>query len=389
VNCPDWADEQLSSELPVIRARGEGAKLEFKSEFPKNAQDLGQTIAAFSSSGGGMILIGVSNGGDVIGIPDAQSAQGRDNLIRRIEGVCKGPVKPAVTPTVAFAVENRGFVLVVTVPRGSEPVYYCQGKPYVRHLTSSRPAEPHEVIDLIRRWRPDQLAEAADESPKKALASKLSSILSELLTLLPEIEHRNVNPWLDQIHAQLRYAAEELRSLALSDFAEQEGITKQLQDLAKEADAAANHKHYLGRESYEEFLRKLRRVEDKASTMMATVVESSEITVEWAPQAVRALRLESKHLLELASRADEMARSGLLTELQQEASQIGERILRLILLGLNHAPKLNIEALRSVGRTLHLMETQRVYLDGGASAQNILSSIEHASEELARLADSN
>lgn len=42
-------------------------------------------------------------------------------------------------------------VLAIDVPKGPEPVYYAGNVPYVRHLTSARPAEPHEVANLIRR----------------------------------------------------------------------------------------------------------------------------------------------------------------------------------------------------------------------------------------------
>src|SRR3990172_1448125 len=94
---PDWADEALSRDLPVLRSRGESQELEYKSEFPTNARDLGKEIAAFASSNTGTILIGVADSGDLIGLPECKSPEGRDQVIRRLEGISKGTVKPSIT----------------------------------------------------------------------------------------------------------------------------------------------------------------------------------------------------------------------------------------------------------------------------------------------------
>ena len=56
---PEWVDQQLSDELAVLRVRGEGQRLEYISEFPDQAGNLGKEIAAFATSNAGTILIGV------------------------------------------------------------------------------------------------------------------------------------------------------------------------------------------------------------------------------------------------------------------------------------------------------------------------------------------
>ena len=49
-----------------------------------------------------------------------------------------------------FETLRRRTVAVVQVPKGSEPVYYSRGVPYVRHGTESLPAVPSEVNVLVR-----------------------------------------------------------------------------------------------------------------------------------------------------------------------------------------------------------------------------------------------
>jgi len=139
VKVPAWADEQLLHDLPKLRVRGEGQEVEFKQEFPQQVSDLAKEIAAFATSNTGTLLIGVKDDGDLVGLGDCEEAQQREELLRRLEGICCGSLKPAVTPRVAWAMEAGRVVLVVTVPKGSEAVYYSQGiVPSSRHGFSAR-----------------------------------------------------------------------------------------------------------------------------------------------------------------------------------------------------------------------------------------------------------
>src|SRR5258705_138303 len=96
---PNWADESLSRDLPILRSRGEGQELEYMATFPSNTRELAKEIAAFATSNAGTILIGVGDSGDIVGLSSCATAEGRDQLIRRLEGISRGTVQPAVTPT--------------------------------------------------------------------------------------------------------------------------------------------------------------------------------------------------------------------------------------------------------------------------------------------------
>src|SRR5262249_38743820 len=159
---------------------GEGPRLEFKEAFPKNAGELAKEIAAFATTEGGTILLGVSSDGALVGVLGLDDPVARDQLMRRIEGVCSGTVKPAITPDARFASEGDAVVVVITVPKGTEAVYYAAHIPYVRRLTASRPAEPHEVNELVRTW----LAQRAVAPERVQSSSQTGDLLSAIGLIL-------------------------------------------------------------------------------------------------------------------------------------------------------------------------------------------------------------
>ncbi|GAF69599.1 unnamed protein product, partial [marine sediment metagenome] len=137
MSLPEWVDFQLSKDLPILRARGESQDLEYMESFPQNVRELSKEIAAFASSNQGTILIGVSDVGDLVGLENAEDFSRRDELLRRIEGVCSGTINPSITPIVKFCIEENKVVLAILVPKGSQPIYYSHHIPYVRHITQS------------------------------------------------------------------------------------------------------------------------------------------------------------------------------------------------------------------------------------------------------------
>jgi ATP-dependent DNA helicase RecG len=191
---PNWADEVLSRDLPVLRARGESQELEYKSEFPENTRDLGKEIAAFASTNTGTILIGVSDAGDLIGLHECNTPKGRDQIIGRLEGITKGTVKPSITPIAKFAVEGNAVVLVIVIPKGAQPIYYSNYTPYIRHLTQARPAEPHEIIERITEFLHNTISTSSSEESnnKSQFYSGLARVLADVLAIVDEADERQI-----------------------------------------------------------------------------------------------------------------------------------------------------------------------------------------------------
>ena len=385
MDIPVWADEQLSKDLPVLRARGENQDLEYMESFPQNVRELAKEIAAFATSNAGTILIGVSNTGDLIGLQGASSPDGRDEFLRRVEGVCRGTIKPAITPIAKFAVESDKIILVLTVPKGNQPVYYSHNVPYVRHITESRPAEPHEIIDLIRSHLATfvQTGEGDQIEARDVLLSELVRILTNVLIYADEASERNVNPWLEIWRTEFRYAASELRELAVQDVAIQEAMDKDLNQLADALDKVGTFWLYLG--CGEELSRLMEEAADLAHTLKKNRIDIIPLSEQSLHQIKSLIVSSSKKLKDLMSRADEMINSGRIEELQAEASDIGLNLLR--------ASPYNIESiatgvrndLQSVARELHLVETMRLYMDGGASFRSITDRLSKCSSRLEEL----
>jgi hypothetical protein len=119
---------------------GESDSVEFKETIPTQARDLAKELAAFATSGGGLVLIGVANDHTVVGFTDSRE---------RAEGVVQ-MVNP--TPRVHVELHRRKgkTICAMIVEQGEAPVYYVDHRPYVRDGTLSRPAKPDEVERLIR-----------------------------------------------------------------------------------------------------------------------------------------------------------------------------------------------------------------------------------------------
>ena len=91
---PNGPDAALSKELPALRSQGEGQQLEFKEDFPAQGHDLAKEVAAFASSGGGRILLGVADDVRLVGLT-APDAAARDAHVRRAQGIVSS-VRPTV-----------------------------------------------------------------------------------------------------------------------------------------------------------------------------------------------------------------------------------------------------------------------------------------------------
>lgn len=175
-----WADAGLSASLSELSSRGEGQCLEFKEMLPSQGHDIGKSIAAFASSGSGQILYGVSDNGDIIGLPKAVNAKERDVINQRISGAAKD-VKPPVNPTIKWAVYDERVVCVVSVEKGYEAIYYSNHRPIIRRGATSRPAEPGEVERaFLDRYASGAGSSATPLPSTVEIASRLQTVLARI-----------------------------------------------------------------------------------------------------------------------------------------------------------------------------------------------------------------
>jgi ATP-dependent DNA helicase RecG len=108
------------SELKAITAKGEDSRLQFKRDI-RNVDALAAEIVAFSNSEGGHILIGVTDAGELEGVPRADV--GRINQI--ISNAASQHVRSPISPmTENVAVGKGRIVIVVIIPKGIDKPYF-------------------------------------------------------------------------------------------------------------------------------------------------------------------------------------------------------------------------------------------------------------------------
>ena len=383
---PEWADEHLSRDLLVLRARGENQDLEYMESFPQNVRELAKEIAAFATSNPGTILIGVSDTGDLVGLEDALTIEGRDTLLRRIEGICRGTIKPAITPTVKFANEDEKAVLVIIIPKGSQPVYYSNHIPYIRHITESRPAEPHEIVELVRLWLPAIGLKGEDQDPLAHLISEIAPVIVDILIYADEADERNVNPWLEMWRTQFQQGAAELRELAIRDIAIEQGMSDELNELTQALDEVATFRMYLG--CWEKLSALIRQVYELASSIKHHRIDSVPLSKASLGGIKQTIVSSGRSLSSLVDRAEQMVEQGRIEEFQAKASEVGHILLRASQYNISSLQDGIDKKLQAIGRVLHLVETMRICLDGGRSLNAIIEKVKNCSSELSQIVSS-
>ena len=382
---PEWIDEALSEELPLLRDRGEGQYLEFMECYPNNGHELSREIAAFASSNTGTILIGVADDGSLTALDDVDTPEGRDRLCRRIEGVCSGNVRPAITPVVKFAQEGAAVVLAIEVARGHQPVYYSKNTPYVRHLSQSRPAEPHEVVERVSEWLARNSLESDTDDEGTRFLSSLAATLVQVLIDGGEFEKRNVNPWLENVRVQLGGAEKELRHLASEEIAVKDGLDGRLRRIADKLDSAASHRLTLGDTSWRTLSGYVADAVTEAAQLKIEYVDTVPLSADAKRDIDDMIKRSARELSDLDRRAQAMANDGRVRELQEEASRIGRQLLTASYYKKPQQDDGFVKQLREIGSGLHLIETERLYLDGGQSMQRVVEGVHDFSNRLEAL----
>jgi ATP-dependent DNA helicase RecG len=380
-----WIDQALSTRLPILRAQGEGQELEFKGELPKNAQELGREVAAFATSNAGLILVGVTDEGNLFGIPNGDRPEVRDELSRRVSGVCRAHVKPAVVPEIAFAVEDGRTVMVVSIKKGSEPVYYNNGRPYIRDHSESRPAEPHEVKYLVKSFLVSSgEVVARKDDREESFLQAIAVYASEILFFALELNDRLHNPWMRDFQDRFIATSDNLRGEAAEPMAQEREIRAELRCFADTCEAVGRYDLGPDEDSWAEFEGLVRDAMDQARRLLD---ELRRLGLSFGPDDLRAQLRRSLSILEdLTSRAERMIASGRVEAVREEAAGEGFSMLRALLIEPEALEAQQHGALMRLATTLHLMETEAVMADGGAGERRTLKVLRECVGQLSALA---
>jgi ATP-dependent DNA helicase RecG len=114
--------------------------------------DIKKEVIAFANSGGGILYVGISDSGEVIGLENA------DSDVININNMLRDSIKPDITLFAQSKIEciEGKEIVVIEVQSGTERPYYLAGKGirpegvFVRHGTSTVPATDTAIRRMIR-----------------------------------------------------------------------------------------------------------------------------------------------------------------------------------------------------------------------------------------------
>ncbi len=104
-----------------IKELAENRKLEFKETLP-SGNKIERTAVAFSNDAGGVIYIGIKNEPrEITGIPEEDLIK----LEEQISNIIYENCHPTILPDILVQKVEDKYILIIKIPRGSLPPYYC------------------------------------------------------------------------------------------------------------------------------------------------------------------------------------------------------------------------------------------------------------------------
>jgi ATP-dependent DNA helicase RecG len=132
-----------------ILAKGETAHMEFKSSAA-DLETLGETICAFLNSGGGQIVVGVLDNGQVDGEVSTRKIEA---LLRKLSGGAApgGLISPNAVWDVSEERVDGGTVAIIDVPSGGDLPYVFRDSIFIRVGSQTRQAGGRQTRALIEK----------------------------------------------------------------------------------------------------------------------------------------------------------------------------------------------------------------------------------------------
>lgn len=127
----------METDLNDLVALGEGFTTEFKRA---GTSGLGREICAFANATSGTILLGVTDDGEVCGVPD------HNRLKSQVQSIAR-----SADPPIAVEIESAGKVLCVRVPAQQSKPYSSGGKFFIREGSSSQQMSREEIREFFTR----------------------------------------------------------------------------------------------------------------------------------------------------------------------------------------------------------------------------------------------
>lgn len=133
-------------ELLELIQKGESSLVQFK-ETINHINQLSQEFSALANSEGGIVLIGISDSGEIKGL----SADQIHKLNQWISNAASQNLKPPISPLTEIITVGDKNVLVVKISSGfAKPYYTNDGVAWVKMGADKRIAPPEEILRLFQ-----------------------------------------------------------------------------------------------------------------------------------------------------------------------------------------------------------------------------------------------
>lgn len=128
-------------ELKYILEEGESQYIEFKREFPKQADDIAKEIVAFANSSGGILFVGIDDNGEIIGVADPLQI---DDRLSGLARNCQPPLS-----IIIGRVQMMQDKTIVYAKIPYSPIHTYQERAYIRVGTRCQKAFGKDIEQLI------------------------------------------------------------------------------------------------------------------------------------------------------------------------------------------------------------------------------------------------
>ena len=133
------------TELLAILARGEDSRHQFKENI-SNVDSLAAELVAFSNSGGGMLIVGANDAGEVLGL----TATDIGRLNQLLSNVASQSVRPPIHPISLNVQTARGLLMVIQTPEGlNRPYTDNQGRIWAKSGVDKRHVTAREEMQRL------------------------------------------------------------------------------------------------------------------------------------------------------------------------------------------------------------------------------------------------
>ena len=135
--------EEHRMDIEELIERGESQSLEFK-ESLKLKEEIGETVSAFSNSDGGVVLVGVSDGGGVFGVDIGKKT------LEELANYIKRNTDPRVFPSVKILERGGKNVVLVEVEESAEKPVFFKNHGYKRVGKTNQMISSSELRKLAK-----------------------------------------------------------------------------------------------------------------------------------------------------------------------------------------------------------------------------------------------